>query len=98
MSEIKTVQMKTNIGSDTWFGGKADKTASGADTYFICQYLDKNYRNYETKETYKFCKHKQIRVDNISEHCNMDCDQYGRCATCGGFSAIRCQECEVPRP
>lgn len=98
MSEIKTVQMTKNISHDIWFQGKSSKNDSGAETYFICQYLDKTYYNKDTKEFYPFCKHKNIRVDKSSDVCNMDCDQYGTCATCAGFSAVRCQECEVPRP
>lgn len=46
----------------------------------------------------KFCKHKKIRIENVSEFCNMDCEEYGRCRTCAGFSAVRCQDCDIPRP
>ena len=97
MSKNKTVQMKKNIGHDIWFNGIANKNDSGADNYFICQYLDRIYYNQDTKEFYTFCRHKEIRVDDIAAVCNMDCDQYGACDTCAGFSAIRCQDCEIPR-
>ena len=98
MSETKFVRTQKNIGNDIWFQGKADKTASGAETYFICQYLERTHYDDVTKEFYTYCKYKKMRMDNPSEVCNMSCDQYGKCATCGGFSAVRCQECEIPRP
>ena len=59
MSETKFVRTQKNIGNDIWFQGKADKTASGADTYFICQYLERTHYDDVTKEFYTYCKYKR---------------------------------------
>ena len=64
MSKVKIVHTDKNIGNDIWFQGRADKTTSGADTYFICQYLEYNHYDDQTKEFYTYCKHKKMRVEN----------------------------------
>ena len=98
MSDIKIVNLDRSSRHDLQHGGEQDTSASGAPIYFICEYLEKLHHDEETDEYYKFCKHKKIRIENVSEFCNMDCEEYGRCRTCAGFSAVRCQDCDIPRP
>ncbi len=90
--------MKHNVNHDVWHGGQSIKLASGGSTYFICQELDKMHQDAETGEIYTYCRKKGIRVDNPADVCSLECDVFGRCETCNGFSAVRCQECEIPRP
>ena len=73
MSDIKIVNLDRSSRHDLWHGGEQDTSASGAPIYFICEYLEKLHHDEETDEYYKFCKHKKIRIENVSEFCNMDC-------------------------
>ena len=98
MNDIKTVNLDRSSRHDLWHGGVQETSPSGRAVFFICEYLDKMHHDEETDEYYKFCKQKKIRVDNIPDVCNMDCEEYGKCDTCAGFSAVRCQDCDIPRP
>lgn len=98
MSDIKTVNLDRSSRHDLWHGGQQSESSSGKPIFFICEYLDKMHHDEETDEYYKFCKIKNIRVENIADFCNMDCEEYGKCDTCAGFSAVRCQDCDIPRP
>ncbi len=98
MNDIKTVNLDRSSRHDLWHGGVQETSPSGRPVFFICEYLDKMHHDEETDEYYKFCKQKKIRVDNIADVCNMDCEEYGKCDTCAGFSAVRCQDCDIPRP
>lgn len=96
-NKMKTVvEVSPAKTHDLWHGGKFDIAPSGNPTYFLCQFLDKTHYDEETKTFFSWCKHFRRPEDGSS--CTMDCDQYGRCETCGGFSAVRCSECDIPRP
>ncbi len=94
MAEMR--KMKSSVENDIWFSGKYDITPNGGITYFVCQYFDKMHYNEERKEYETYCKYYEKPSDG--SECNIECDQYGRCETCNGFSAVRCQECEIVRP
>lgn len=64
-------------------------------SYFICQHLDTWHQNADTGEYETYCKYHQRPIGE--EECNLDCDQFGYCATCAGFSAFNCQSCVIPR-
>lgn len=88
----------SNISKDIWFGSVGDTLPNGETTYFICEYKDKYHYDEVIKDFILFCNHKQQPILNIEEECNLNCDMYGRCRTCNGFSAVRCSECFIPRP
>lgn len=85
-----------DIGHDQWFRGRVDEFEPGKFTYFICEYYKESYRNPETGEFYPVCIKKNLRFDD-GPLCSMDCEEYGRCSNCRGFSAVRCDECTIPR-
>ena len=87
-----------NPNKDIWFDGACDTLPNGERTYFICEYKDKFHYDEATKDFILFCKHKQQPMVNAKEECTLDCDMYGQCKTCNGFSAVRCSECYIPRP
>lgn len=89
MSEVK-VERK-----DSWFGGRSAVGPNGGPDYFICMYLDDMHYDEETGEYGPYCKHNNVSMKD--KVCSLDCDQYGYCRTCRGFSAIRCQDCDIPR-
>ena len=97
MSLDPNVKTRTSdIGSDQWFRGRADEFEPGKITYFICQFYNENFRDPDTGEFYKKCTKKDIRFDD-GPLCSMDCEEYGWCKNCRGFSAVRCDECTIPR-
>ncbi len=83
--------------NDIWFTGQKDVLEDGNATFFVCQFYDDYHYDEQTSAFVKYCK-KDDRVFTDEVLCSMKCDQYGRCETCRGFSAIRCQNCYVPRP
>lgn len=89
---------KSNISKDIWFDGVGDTFEEGRVTYFICEYKDNYYYDDVEKKFIVLCKYKNKPLTDIASECNMNCDMYGRCQTCNGFSAVRCSECEIPRP
>jgi len=80
---------------DQWFGGQYQDTDSGGRCYFICDYLENRF---DGQRPYTYCTQKEMIVEDPKLVCNMDCEHYGRCQTCRGFTAVRCHACEVPRP
>lgn len=98
MSDIKIVNLDRSSRHDMWHRGEESISASGAPIFFICEHLEKMHYDEEKEEYCKFCNYKNIRVEDPAEVCNMDCEEYGRCRTCAGFSAVRCQDCDIPRP
>lgn len=83
---------------DQWFGGQYQDSDSGGRCYFICDYLENRYDDLSEAPSYTYCTQKEIKIDDVKLVCNMDCEQYGSCNTCRGFTAVRCHACEVPRP
>ena len=90
--EIKTVN--NGYRETIWMhGNKNDKS------YFVCQYRDDMHLMPDApvnSEYVIFCK-KYNKVLESTDECNLDCDEYGYCDTCRGFSAVGCQVCEIPR-
>ncbi len=92
-------EMKKSLASsDFWFRGISNEMESGEITFFICENLD----DVLDDKTFNFKTHR-CRVTgeeavNASEICTMDCEHFGMCDNCKGFSAVRCQECFIPRP
>ena len=82
--------------NDIWFTGREDVLEDGNTTFFICKSYDEYHMDEKTGDFVKYCKHKGVLFADGPE-CSLECDQYGRCETCRGFSAIRCQNCFVPR-
>jgi len=67
---------------------RGNKTADGS--YFVCEFrkdLDDGRMHCK-----KFDKPLESKAD-----CNMDCEEYGYCENCRGFSAIGCEVCVIPR-
>lgn len=96
MSEIKTKKTATNIGKDIWFSGKSNLMGqNGKPSYYICENVDPMHFFEDTKTFGPFCKEKKLPMDQVT--CDTGCDQFGYCRTCSGFSAIRCQECDIIR-
>ena len=83
--------------NDIWFTGQKDVLEDGNSTFFVCKYYDDYFYDDKSSSFVKYCKLNNI-VFSDGPGCSMECDQYGRCETCRGFSAIRCQNCYVPRP
>lgn len=102
MSEIKNKidkeQKNRLVGSDFWFRGVSNEMESGEITYFICE----NLENVLDDKTFNFkthrCRLTGIESAEASDICTMDCEHFGKCDNCKGFSAIRCQACFIPRP
>lgn len=96
MTDLNKQRAKALINNDDkWFAGASQKTSSGETTYFICDhFLDKEIDGVSTK----FCRLKNMAIDNIDDVCNLDCDLYGKCDNCRGWTAIRCEACVIPRP
>lgn len=83
-----------NYSETIWMVGKRNPDNS----YFYCEFLDRMYRDPEEPEKrILFCKKFEKKLTDKSD-CTMDCEIYGRCDFCNGFSAIGCQVCEIPRP
>ena len=70
---------------------------SGEITYFICQYLKEIFPDAPGEPSYMVCTQRDTVVDDIAGFCNMDCEHFGMCRTCRGFSADRCHQCFIPR-
>ncbi len=92
--------MSTNssIDKDIWFSGVGDTLSDGNITYFICEYRDKFHYDEAAKDFSLYCNYKKKPLKDLTSECTMDCDMYGRCQNCNGFSAVRCSECFIPRP
>ena len=82
---------------DIWFRGTHSVLPSGEITYFICQYLKEIFPDAPGEPSYMVCTQRDTVVDNIAGFCNMDCEHFGMCRTCRGFSADRCHQCFIPR-
>lgn len=96
MSEIKTKATKSNISRDIWFSGKSNLTgANGGPSYYICEHIDNMHYFEDTKTFGPFCKFHKKPMAEVE--CGLDCPEFGYCASCGGFSAVRCQECDIIR-
>lgn len=96
MSEIKTKATKSNISRDIWFSGKTNLTgANGGPSYYICEHIDNMHYFEDTKTFGPFCKFYKKPMAEVE--CGLDCPEFGYCASCGGFSAVRCQECDIIR-
>ncbi|MGI6205758.1 MAG: hypothetical protein ACOYJI_03880 [Anaerovoracaceae bacterium] len=87
---------KYNQSQDIWFGGEHLEGPNGGACYFICQYFDKMHLAEGSRTFTKWCKFYDRAEDG--SNCNMDCPQFGKCETCGGFSAVRCSDCDILRP
>ncbi len=99
MNEKQSEKKSSITSRDFWFRGVHSETPSGEACYFICNYLEERYSSTpEEPPFFTVCSQRNIRVEDPSETCNMECDVFGRCETCRGFSADRCHECAVPRP
>ncbi|MCI8284658.1 MAG: hypothetical protein HFE90_05240 [Firmicutes bacterium] len=97
MSANNTITSKSNMTADMWFRGRYNTTDSGDVTFFICEYLEDTHYNADTGDFFThYCKMKKRQIE--PDECNMDCEPYGKCETCRGFSAVRCQDCVIPRP
>lgn len=95
-NKIKTVlEVSPAQTHDHWHHGESELSPNGLLTYYMCAHYDKLHWDEENGYT-TWCKHFDRFEDG--SNCNMDCDQYGMCDTCGGFSAVRCAECDIPRP
>ncbi len=81
---------------DQWFGTQNIKLDNGGYSYFICESYDKYHRDPETRRFVTYCSLKNVPIEEAN--CGMDCEKYGRCSTCVGFSADRCIACDVIRP
>lgn len=97
MDKIKSVTEKSNMKHDIWFSGKGDVLQDGTVTYFICEHLNPAYYDEKEKDFHQRCMYLGKNFDGDPE-CGMDCEMYGKCDNCRGFSAVRCQECTIPRP
>ena len=96
MSEKKTKQTDSNISKDIWFGGKTTICgANGKPSFYICEYIDNMHYFEDTKVFGPFCKFYQKSMDEVE--CGLSCPQFGYCNSCAGFSAVRCQECDIIR-
>ncbi len=96
MSEIKTKATTSNIGRDIWFSGKTNLVGeNGGPSYYICEHIDNMHYFEETKTFGPFCKFNKKPMSEVE--CGLDCPEFGYCKSCGGFSAVRCQECDIIR-
>ena len=79
--------------------GKSMFTEADDNNYYVCQYRDDVHRDPADTNGNKFivwCKRFEREL-NEDFDCSMDCEEYGYCETCRGFSAVGCQVCEVPK-
>lgn len=96
MSEIKTVKTDSNINKDFWFSSKTSLCgANGQPSYYICQNIDNSHYFADTKTFGSFCKFYKKPLEEVE--CSTACPEFGYCNTCAGFSAVRCQECDIIR-
>ena len=96
MSEIKTKQAASNINKDIWFSGKTTLCGeNGKPSYYICEHIDNMHYFEDTKIFGPFCKFNQKPMDEVE--CGLSCPKFGYCNSCAGFSAVRCQECDIIR-
>jgi len=96
MSTISTKETKTNIGRDIWFCGASNLNGpNGKPCYYMCDQVDKLHHFTETNTYGQFCKFRQKPMSEVT--CDENCEKFGYCDTCAGFSAIRCQECDIIR-
>ena len=95
MTDINKMRAAALINNDDkWFGGVSQKTDSGETTYFICEHLRDREIDHVSRQV---CTAKNIVSDNLDEVCNLDCEVYGKCDNCRGWTAIRCEACVIPR-
>ena len=95
MENSKTSQ-GSFISHDIWFNGSGDCMGeNGKPSYYICQHMDKNHYFEERKGFGPFCKYNEKPLEEVE--CGLVCPEFGYCRTCSGFSAIRCQECDLIR-
>ncbi|MGN1350733.1 MAG: hypothetical protein ACI4VM_07040 [Anaerovoracaceae bacterium] len=96
MSEIKTKEAESNLNRDIWFSGKSGLLgANGLPSYYICQHID-SMHYFEDSQTFgPYCRFHEKSMDEVT--CGPECPEFGYCRTCSGFSAIRCQECDIIR-
>ncbi len=99
MSEMTNSNPKAAnaVAQDIWFRGAHNQLSSGEICYFICQYLEERFPDSPEEQPYMFCTQRGAVADNPAEFCGMDCEHFGMCRTCRGFSAVRCQSCVTPR-
>ena len=96
MSEIKVKQTTSNIKKDIWFGGKTTLCgANGGPSYYICEHIDNTHYFEDTKTFGSFCKFNKKPMEEVE--CGLACPEFGYCNSCSGFSAVRCQECDIIR-
>lgn len=99
MSEMKNKNTKLpeSVSQDIWFRGIHSRLSSGEICYFICQYLEERFPDTPQEQPYLFCTQRGAVVKDSADFCGMDCEHFGMCRTCRGFSAVRCQNCVTPR-
>ena len=68
------------------------------NSYFICEYRKDSYvpEGNPLNESVIWCAKFEKELES-KDACNLDCEEYGYCETCRGFSAVGCQVCEIPR-
>ena len=91
---------KYNQSQDIWFSGAHITGPNGNACYYICQYFNKLHfvekeDQIDGKEFTTWCRFKDQFEDG--SNCNLNCSEFGKCDTCGGFSAIRCSDCDIIR-
>jgi hypothetical protein len=96
MSDTKTKTASSNINRDIWFSGQSDVTGqNGKPSYYICEHIDNTHYFEDTQSFAPFCKFNSKPLNEVN--CGLGCEEFGYCHTCKGFSAIRCQECDIIR-